>query len=363
MLWLKVNALTEIRFRFTGGIAENNEMNFYEFGRFQYGAARFIYTLEKFRQDGKVIRKLNTRVHTDIRVKAAAEGSFIQDIVIMSLPIISECAIQAPFAAIFAYVWNNIIPPSNGKDVALEFAKIELERERERTLQESQRTKQLRVLSDVVQSSAATAQQALEILGSVELGDNSITVLDEDINQQKIEDYKDELQVEIARSQLIERYSDQFDNITPEMELKLSSQLRKSFNDIAKPLHSSAESMEIYAEDNYDLARRKVAYIDVNTAMQISGEKEDQDVQMIRGSIKSYDREGYNGKLRYDELSSPIPFIVRSSQRSDVGLKILQAMAVDSVWFRLRLIRDVYGTVTRASLMDIFSDSEYDDLV
>jgi hypothetical protein len=51
-----------LQFKFEGGMADNHELNFYEAGRFQYGAARFIYTIEKFRQEGKIVSKANDRV-------------------------------------------------------------------------------------------------------------------------------------------------------------------------------------------------------------------------------------------------------------------------------------------------------------
>jgi hypothetical protein len=60
-----------IQFKFEGGMADNHELNFYEASRFQYAAARFIYTLEKFRQEGKIVARLNQR---RIQVTSDARG-------------------------------------------------------------------------------------------------------------------------------------------------------------------------------------------------------------------------------------------------------------------------------------------------
>jgi len=96
--------MQNIRFQFLGGMADNHEMNFYEAGRFQYGAARFIYTLEKFRQEGRIVSRIGEKVKADIRIKAPKEGSFIQDVLIVASPIIADTSIKCSFEALFAYI-------------------------------------------------------------------------------------------------------------------------------------------------------------------------------------------------------------------------------------------------------------------
>jgi hypothetical protein len=42
---------TRLTFRFEGGTQTWDKLNFYDAARFQYGAARFVYTLEYFWQE------------------------------------------------------------------------------------------------------------------------------------------------------------------------------------------------------------------------------------------------------------------------------------------------------------------------
>ena len=63
-----------ITFSFTGGIAENHELSFYEAARFQYAAAKLLYKLEHFRQKGIVLDRVSRKIDADIRVSTAKEG-------------------------------------------------------------------------------------------------------------------------------------------------------------------------------------------------------------------------------------------------------------------------------------------------
>lgn len=351
--------MENIRFRFTGGIADEHEMNFYEFGRFQYGAARFIYTLESFRQNGKVLQRLTTRVNADIRVKAAAEGSFLQDVLVFTAPILAECAIQCHFEAMFAYIWDKILPASKGEDLAVEIAKQEVRRAEQTTLQEVQRTEQVRLMAEVANNNNATTQQALSILESVINSPRPIQFEGAVLGIDALKQYKQEIISDIERKRLIHDNREALAQISPDLERKLTSQLRKSFEDIAKPLTSSATEMGIYAGATTD---RKVASIDKETAFKITREQEDNNLTVLIGSIKAYDREAYNGKLRYTEIGRPISFSIRAANRQEMSAKVLEAMRKEEVWLSMYLIRDTYGTPVRAILENISEEDEYDPL-
>lgn len=362
--------MEKIQFRFTGGMADDHEMNFYEFGRFQYGAARFIYTLENFRQNGRVLQQLRTRVNTDIRVKAATEGSFLQEAIINSLPIIApaipsavDYAINCSFEALYAYIWDKILPTSKAEEIAVEMSRQETLRAEQRTLQDREHTEQMRIMAQISRDGFATTQQALALIQS-KINDPQPTttiVNNVHIDRLTLQKYEQELISDLARKQLINDNRQALNQITPEMERKLTSQLRKSFTDMVKPLKSSAHNMEISGGSSSH-APVKLASLDQETAMKITREREDDDLTTVRGSIKSYDVETYYGKLRFNSLPKPISFNIRSIDREATHLKVRQAMLDDDefVWLKIYLIRDVYGTPIRASLMDVMSDAEYE---
>lgn len=359
--------MDKIQFRFTGGMADNNEMNFYEFGRFQYGAARFIYTLENFRQKGRVLQKLRTRVNTDIRVKAATQGSFIQEAIIASAPAIPSAVdyvINCSFEALYAYIWDKILPTSKGEELAVEMSKQETLRAEQRTLQDREHTEQMRIMAQISRDGFATTQQSLAVLQNKITNPQPTTTIINNIHIDlpTLKKYEQELISDLARKQLINDNRQALNQITPEMERKLTSQLRKSFTDMVKPLKSSAHNMEISGGSSSH-SPVKLASIDEETALKITSEREDDNLTTVRGSIKSYDVETYYGKLRFSTLEKPISFNIRSIDRETTHLKVRQAMLNDDefVWLKIYLIRDVYGTPIRASLMDVLSDEEYEE--
>ncbi|MGJ3257959.1 MAG: hypothetical protein ACFE0S_00005 [Rhodospirillales bacterium] len=69
------------KFRFTGGIADENQLGFYDAGRFQYGAARLIHTSEVFRSRRHIPKRVTASIRSevDLRVRAAEPGSFLQE--------------------------------------------------------------------------------------------------------------------------------------------------------------------------------------------------------------------------------------------------------------------------------------------
>lgn len=354
--------MESVRFRFTGGITDNHEMSFYEFGRFQYGAARFVYTLENFRQNGNVLEKLNTKVRADIRVKAATEGSFIQDILMPAGVILAECSIKCSFEAIFAYVWDKMLPPSKGKSIAIELARQEVKREEQRTFQEKEKTAQFKALAQIAEGNTVTTQMALKILDHAIKKQDSLSYDEDILTAEDLNFYRQELLAETSRKKIIDDNAHALSQIPRKTEQKLTSQVRKSFADMAKPLKTSAEKMEILSgpESSMD----KVAYIDASTAAKISSESEDDDMTLVRGGIKSFDVETFNGQLRYNELKRPISFRIKSSEKEQVSKRVLDCMKAknDNTWLKLYIVRDMYGSPVRALLDDIIDEDEIDPL-
>jgi hypothetical protein len=146
-----------LRFQFEGRLATQNEMNFYEAGRFYYGAARLIYTVEEFRQRGRVLSRITSRVNLDARIRASRPGSFIQDVLLVSAPLIADAAVKVPFEVLFAHFWSLLLPAGRSKqdaiDIGEKFVAVAAEQ-----------TNQVAEVRKIVESGNATTQQALRIL-------------------------------------------------------------------------------------------------------------------------------------------------------------------------------------------------------
>jgi hypothetical protein len=351
--------MSSIKFQFTGGMADNHEMNFYEAGRFQYGAARFIYTLERFRQDGKVVNRLSSRVNADIRIKAPQQGSFVQEIIFFAAPVIAEASIQCSFEALFAYVWNLILPTNKASDIAVALAKQEVEREKQRTLQEVERTEQTRLMAEVANNSNATTQQALEILNYAVT--NGITIANEDyrLSREDVLAIRDEAVSNLDREKIIKENQVHLNSISPETERKLASQLRKSVNDLALPLRGSARNLNITQSNTEN---RNIATLNAESARAISEEIESDLTISIRTSIKSYDVETGYGKLRFGEQQKPVTFRVPTASKDILRSKILSAMDQEDVLVSAYEVKDTYGTVIRLILDNILKNEVLDDL-
>ena len=349
-----------VRFEFNGGMADNHEMNFYEAGRFQYGAARFIYTLEKFRKEGVIAARLTTKVDTDIRIRAPERGSFIQDVLLLSAPLLAESTIQCSFQALFSYVWGLLLPQSRAADVAVELAKQEVAREKQHTKQEKERTKQMQIMADVAQTSNATSQQALQVLEHAVV--KGLTIANEHFRLSKddIKNLRNEAQAATEREKIIRENQEQLSKIDPQTERRLVGQLRKSIHEMALPLRSSASELTISQTGNSSQGR--VAHLNRDTAKSITRESEDGEISLIRGSIKAFDVENGYGKFRYDELKRPISFRVPSASKNVLKDRILDAMKQEDVLIGAYYVRDSFGNPVSLILDNIHDDEALDQM-
>jgi len=211
--------MDKLSFRFHGKLADGHELIFYEMSRFEYGAARFVYTIEKFRQSGTVVKAIRTRVDADIRVRAAKRGSWWQDLLIYALPSIAECAINVSFEAMFAYAMSKIFPESKAKDAAVELADFALKSQIEHT-------KQIQIIADVTKEGFANSNRAIKILGEVlenyeQFKKAGVRYSEKDIETLLVEEEDSKL-----RDRLVRQYRSEFRKINPRTERQLVEQLR-----------------------------------------------------------------------------------------------------------------------------------------
>lgn len=237
---MRTSPQTRLTFRFEGGDADAGQLNFYEAARFQYGAARFVYTLEYFRQTGMVLYKITRRVNADYRVPTPRSGSWILDVVQIAVPILGEMALKVPIEVLMAYVVERLIPGRRSREMAGEIIARDrpdggdrIALERERTAQEHQRTEQIRLLTD-------TNSKALNLLEK-ELGrrrDDSPTV-------KLLSDIQGELVASSEREMVVENYKTELDKIDDHQMDSLLNRTRTQVIEIGKPLISSADRLEI----------------------------------------------------------------------------------------------------------------------
>lgn len=350
--------MEEIRFTFVGGMTDNHEMNFYEAGRFQYGAARFIFTLERFRQSGIVVARLATKVKADIRIRAASQGSFVQDVLMVALPVVQNCVVQVSFEALFAYVWDRLFPPSKAKEAAIEFAKQQVAVEQEKTKQEEQKTEQFKTLMQIANEKDVTTQKALDILNKAV--DINATLVAENyrLGRDDIVDLRNQAQSELQRQSIINENMGSLSQISLDKERRLVGQLRRSVGEIAFPLRSSANNLQVGTSEK----STRFAYLTPASIKDITEETIDENETILHGRIKVYDIESSYGKFRYDEHKRPVPFQISATIRQKLRAKILDAMKSNEVPILAYVIRDRYGNMTSLQIENILEEEPVDKM-
>ena len=313
-------------------MAEQSELNFYEAGRFYYGAARLIYTLEAFRQKQRVVSRITEKVYLDARIRAPAEGSFIQDIIIAAAPAISECAVKVPLDALFSQIWSLLLPSGRSKQEALDIGRTYVEHAQVGADNISE-------IRRIVESGNATTQQAPSILQEVVRSRDQNVVRRMPFSPEELTSRGDDLRAELEREKIRLQYTSELSKITLEQERRLSSQVRKSVQEVLIPLRSSARGLDVYipANDN------PIAVLDENTAKIIGDESIDDDPTVLIVKIKRFDRETGFGLARYDDLKVPVTFRIGQNDAQSRD-EVIAAMREDEVSGSFYIVRDSYGT-------------------
>jgi hypothetical protein len=343
----------KIIFNFKGGMADEHALNFYEASRFQYGAARFIYTLEYFRQKGNVLQKISKKIDADIRVGTAKSGSWELEVALAFLPVFSECKIGIPLDVLFAYVVNLFKPKPKGPELVLALAK-------EHTKQSQEETKRLQLIKEYADGKEKTTQQALKAV------QQTITILDkagfQQVNQltgkptskEEFRSIMRELKAERNYLTLIAPYSDDLDQISPDKEQQLSLAFRRVSKELAMPLRGSATSLHIGVSESAN----SIAVFDRETLEGLAKEIKDKVPTSLLGSIKAYDKETGWGKFRTAEFFKPLPFSVLGGVKNEFLAGILDAMAKEEVTMVFYIVRNANGTPTRLVFNKIIETEE-----
>ena len=340
-----------ISFRFTGGIADLGEMNFYEAGRYRYAAARLLYTLEEFRQTGTVKRKIRTFVNVDLRTKPTEQGSFVDAVIVSLAPIIADGQLRVPLDKILSWAFDKILLKSNHNDRILklaqtlaegqaEFSRASIERDRtqqaeidsrnrildallKRLLSEPENPALLRDASHLFQSFGASPVPVNDEIGSVAFAWN-------------------EIEAELERNSSLDSVREELARIPPEKEEMILQRVREIVPEVAQPLRRSATSIEISASKS----RKKIAVLNETRVSQI-GKSNTGPEALFRGNIVRYDKAQGYGKIHLEEQREAVTFRVRADMKAANRDEILEAMKQPRVEGIFIPTMDGTGRITR----------------
>ncbi|HZP18841.1 MAG TPA: hypothetical protein VFB16_01410 [Bauldia sp.] len=345
--------LDVIRFSYTGGLADSGRLNFYELGRAYYAASRLTYTIARFRETGRVLQKISEKIDTVILAEAPRRGSFIIDAAATLVPIVVAAAVDAPLSAIFAWIWDKILPSSDvdKKDalrITREIAKINASRDVNLSKQETER---LKVIERILTQEKATLRDLVDaqrlILRRSENASDGPSVRRESA---KLESMTDLLQ----RTELIEEYEEAFSSINTDTERRLEERVRETMQDVALPLRSSADYIAIGTPANANLFAR----LDSQEVKNLNAEIEDRTVIKARCRIIRYDRNGRYGKLASTEALPNLDqteyfFRLSSGASRQLHSNVIDAMHLAEVKAKLTAYRNELGEIQRLVLHDV----------
>lgn len=326
---------TQITFRFTGGIADNGELNFYEAGRYRYAAARLLYTLEEFRQTGTVKQKIRKFVNVDIVTRSPQSGCFIDPVLVQAAPFLADNYLRMPLEKVLSWALDRILPKSNqdGRVLALaealleshnRFAAVALERERsaqaeieERRAQFAELIHQLRRQED----DQETLRNAAKIFRAHA---NAPYRVSDEIGSMAYA--ADEIDADLERQKSLAEYESELDRIGPAEEEEILRRVRDILPEMTQPLRRSAQNLELSgANDN-----QRFFTINIERVEQIKKRIRGA-TKIFSGNIVRYDKKQGFGKLQIDGQRRLITFHVPSEIRVTYRNRILEAMKAPSV--------------------------------
>ncbi len=340
--------MEEISLRFDGGEATAGRLHFYEYTRSQYATARFITTVEHFRRTGKVAPRVTRSSYVEIFVETPKEGSFLE-ILLIKAQEAAATAISAPLTSLISVVMNTLLPRNEKTESdLLQMAKIQLAQEELRLRQNQEETERARELRKIIESNAATTQQALK-LTEVAIESRDAAYGRAELLGPRIEEIRNEILREQERLDQTGEYREELEKISPEQLAKLTSRLRPMIPEMALPLKKSADSLQI--EGGAD--RKPLVLLNPTNVAEIVEKELEEETIEIPVHVRSYDRDRGVGKVTSADLPRQMNFVVPPSEQTRLLLDILDAMAKEIVVFVCRLYRDKSGEPTSILLEDI----------
>lgn len=320
---------TVLSFRFLGGDAKQNQLNFYDASRFMYGAARFIYTLEHYRQTGRILGRITENIDVDFRISAPKQGSWIQDVLLASAPILADATIKVPIDIMVAWVFEKLVPSGHSRNSAARIVEAHARQEEARAQQSHEETERFRILAE-------SNQRALDAME--QLSKNQAVQIGEFTDQ--ITETRDELRAAVARIDALEKYRKELNEISESDERRILDRAHPQLIEIGKPLLRSAREVKI----NGQHIKKSFGVLNRRSIEVLGGMEVDYIPASLLGSITRYDKETGWGKFRNQEFVRPISFQVPPAKKYDLGFKIIDEMKKDETLLSFYYVRDKRGT-------------------
>lgn len=351
------------RFEFSGGLADNRELNFYECSRSQYAAARLLYTVARYQETGRVVARISEKTVADFRIRAPQPGSFIYDALLFLAAEGSKAAVSVPLRAIFTMVWDRMLSNANHyiglkTEAILELRRLELKTKPQLHADE---LKRLEILREVQHDKELTKRElinlARDLLQQQELRPDAPV---ERVTSLRV--ISDDLQLELSREEVMGPHFSELAKISDEDRRKLFSKARPLVAEIGLPLRTSAKELSVGVGKEH----KRIAWLNPEKVAEISELEADEAMDRLRGQVIQYNRETGYGRFKLEEGSSgfneygrEVPFRILRPMKEMLNIKIIDAMKEAVVIGEFMVTRDKEGkpkSLLLIELRDVTSD-------
>ncbi|WP_440959162.1 hypothetical protein ACFELO_03355 [Oceanicaulis sp. LC35] len=322
-----------VEFKFSGKIASEGVLDFYESARFQYGAARFLYTLDSFKKHGEIPKRITRNVaDTHFRVSTPIKGSW--EIVVQEiLQTGASTFISVPLGMVIQYAISLILPTKRQAE--------SLQSDHARAIIEEHNKPIMKLIDEIARKSASDHDVSIEYINHLkeELKNRDKAL---DLNSEIIEKLNS-LVERMDRHASIGSDYQAFSEVSSEKKFDLINKIRPQMYEIGIPLRKSADNLTIISEDEKSKKSDNITIVDIEG---LSGNTIDTNKSIIAGSLKRYDKENGWGKIRETSSSKIVNFLVRKNEKRKLLTEILDAMESDKVIISGFYVRDPSGAPT-----------------
>lgn len=329
----------KIDFTFSGSLADDHALDFYEAGRFQYGAARLMVKLDQFRRTGRFSSRITYENNTRILLSTQQDGSFVISTLAPVLQAGFDTFLQANIGLMWSYVADRILKPANTDNIREALATN-------------------RRLADVFE--ANIAQQGEQSRRTLDLLANQMEVAG-DLNEEGRRLYE-RLLAETERRAYLEGEAGALRHITPDQDARLVSMSAPLLKDMGVALRNSASFLRVSANDNQQT--REIIFLNRRMASEVDTSIIDDNPTLILVRIVQYNVETGWGRLRTNEFQGLLGFNVPADRKNNVQADLLDAMdragnRLDT-YIECLFVRTPAGILQRAIILSIRDLDELD---
>jgi len=327
-----------LNFKFSGGDAEQNQLSFYDAGRFLYGAARLVYALEHFRQTGKVVDRITHKINVDYRIGTPKAGSWELGIIQAAAPVISEVLIKVPIDILVTWAIDKVTNQTSAKDTAIKLAQERTAQERERTDQSREETRRLMLMEKSNQKLLSILDEELKNKREIE----------RDLREQLTQSQQELLTADV-RAQTMGNYRAQLDTIDDAAQRKIASKTQSLLYEIGRPAVKSASSLHVFGSSS----EKPIAFFNRRIIESFKGNMEDNVLTILDGNITRYDKVNGWGKFYHENFPQPLSFFVPAATKKEINLKIIESMKKTGVRLHFYFVKDIHGIVRHLVVDDV----------